>query len=182
MCWPPESPVCLWGSFRIGTPLENIKMPCRASQRGLWVFPECSLARPVVLIKICETLYVKSWFFNLPPLTFKILQFVGILSTQGGYPFVFLAHQRIYNPFVWSMSVFRVCYVCLCSFVRLWQMTRFCVFIYWTHRDHTQTTQRPHTETHREHTLSVFLSLSIIYTWRDHSGGFFLSTSKKRRD
>ena len=68
--------------------------------------PECS---PVVLIKKCETLYVYERRRDPPLGTLDIVQSVSNLSLHRGYPFIFLATQRIYNAFVWIMSVLYQC-------------------------------------------------------------------------
>ena len=60
-------------------------------------------------------------------MTPDIVQFVCILSTQGGYPFISLAPQRIYNAFVWILSVFRVC--CMCFTERSSVFFKRCVFV-----------------------------------------------------
>ena len=59
-------------------------------------------------------------------MTPDIVQFVCILSTQGGYAFIFLDTQRIYNPFMWLMSVISVYHDAM---MRLSVFVKCCVFV-----------------------------------------------------
>jgi len=182
VCWPPESPCVPLGVFSYrNTPCGELK-GFLGHLRGVY---ECSLGLVVWFNGKIAPLFgvhagstpaatpccfvIKMWdpiriyaASKSPLAAPDIVWFVRDLSAQGGYPFVFLAHQGIYNAFCVSMSVFRVCCMCLCSFVRLWRSPRFCVFICWT----LINTQRPLINTLSVLSITHTLPLSFIYTWR----------------
>ena len=112
--------------------------------------------------------------------------FATDLSLHGGRALILWGCRGIYNPLLCLLSLFRVCCMCLCSFVRLRQMTRFCVSTYWTlidtHR-HSSTLIEHTLSTiyweHLEHTLSfscwTYIELAFCYLF----GGFLSVTYKK---
>ena len=122
-----------------------------------------------------------------------IVQSVGNLSLHRGYPFIFLAHQRIYNAIVWIMSVISVYHdalmrLAVCAIRRAFAFPS--IEHSATHNNTQQHTSdlfrvlsatlsntQQHTLTLRAHsaatligtlrdTLSVCLSLSLLYTYR----------------
>ena len=127
--------------------------------RILWVFVITTCCFGVKIWNLIR--YIVD--FELTPMTPDIVQFVCILSTQGGYAFIFLDTQRIYNPFVWIMSVFRVC--CMCFTERSSVFFKRCVFVVIETRSHRHSSTLIDTHRHLA-TSSNTLSLSLIITWR----------------
>ena len=124
--------------------------------RILWVFVITTCCFGVKIWNLIR--YIVD--FELTPMTPDIVQSVSNLSLHRGYPFIFLATQRIYNPFVWILSVIsRYPDGLMRLFVCLFQTLCFCPYC-----DSFSVTL---SNTHRHlATSSNTLSFSLIMTWR----------------